>query len=78
MRAVALMVVVLMWGGAALAQDNPACEKLQNPLAYNACLARQGPSARMVRGHAAPSRVTAPRHRGGWTPRRAHAVFNVR
>jgi hypothetical protein len=80
MRVLALVIVILVWGGAAVAQDNRACGKLQNPLAYNACLASQGPPARIVR--AAPSRVTVPpRHRGGWAPargRRVHAVFNVR
>ena len=29
----------------ATAQDNPACAKYQEPLAYNACLASHGPKA---------------------------------
>ena len=27
------------------AEDNPACAKFENPLEYNACLAKQGPRA---------------------------------
>jgi hypothetical protein len=30
--------------------DDPACAQFQNPLAYNACLARLGPSASAPRG----------------------------
>lgn len=33
----------------ALAQDNPSCAKFQEPLAYNACLARLGPPAHGTR-----------------------------
>jgi hypothetical protein len=31
--------------GAANAEDNPACAKFENALAYNACLAKLGPKA---------------------------------
>ncbi len=86
MRIPALIgLVILLSAAPAFPQDNPACAKFQEPLAYNACLARQGPPARMVR--AAPMANTATvgawraqgrptyfRARGG----RAHAVFDVR
>ncbi|MGD0564433.1 MAG: hypothetical protein ABSA66_15255 [Roseiarcus sp.] len=36
---------VLCVGAPARAEDNPACAKYEEPLAYNACLARLGPSA---------------------------------
>jgi len=38
----------------ALAEDNPACAKYQEPLAYNACLARLGPPAHGARAMASP------------------------
>ena len=33
---------------AALGQDDPACAKYQEPLAYNACLASHGPKANSI------------------------------
>ncbi len=33
----------------ALGQDDPACAKYQEPLAYNACLASHGPKANSIR-----------------------------
>ena len=33
---------------AALGQDDPACAKYQEPLAYNACLASHGPKANRI------------------------------
>jgi hypothetical protein len=32
----------------ALGQDDPACAKYQEPLAYNACLASHGPKANSI------------------------------
>ena len=40
--------------GEARAEDNPACAQYEEPLAYNACLAKLGPQARAVRGGPAP------------------------
>ena len=44
----------LLVGAPAGAQDNPACAKYQEPLAYNACLARFGPHAPGTKAVAAP------------------------
>ena len=46
MRTILFAALVLVSPGApARAQDNPACAKFENPLEYNACLAKQGPRA---------------------------------
>ena len=45
----ALAIGAILSGAPAWAQDNPACAKFQEPLAYNACLARMGPPARGTR-----------------------------
>ncbi len=37
------------WIAEARAADNPGCAKYEEPLAYNACLARSGPPAHNVR-----------------------------
>jgi hypothetical protein len=62
MRRALLLLLVLVFSPAA-AEDNPACAKFQDPLAYNACLARQGPAAR-----AAPMRGTPSLHAPGRRP----------
>jgi hypothetical protein len=68
MRGILLLLGVLAVSQAA-AQDNPACAKFEDPLAYNACLAHQGPTARAVRMQVAPPRfapsVRAPPRRAG-------------
>lgn len=51
-------------GKAALAEDYPACAKIENPLAYNQCLANQGPPAHATRGIAPPPDADAPK--GAW------------
>jgi hypothetical protein len=56
MRRVLLLLGVLAASPAA-AQDNPACAKFADPLAYNACLARQGPAARPAQMRGAPPRA---------------------
>ncbi|HEY1941226.1 MAG TPA: hypothetical protein VGH40_03805 [Roseiarcus sp.] len=45
----ALAVGVAFSCADASAQDNPRCAKFEEPLAYNACLARLGPPAHGVR-----------------------------
>jgi hypothetical protein len=42
--------------GRAWAEDNAACAQYQEPMAYNACLARHGPKANNLgtQGHAQP------------------------
>ncbi len=44
----------LLAGAPARASDNPACAQYQEPLAYNACLARLGPHAPAAKAVAAP------------------------
>jgi len=61
MRRALLLLGVLAFSPAA-AQDNPLCAKFEDPLAYNACLARQGPAARAAQMRAAPSRVAPSLH----------------
>src|SRR6516165_6953854 len=41
----------------ALAQDDPACAQYQEPIAYNACLARRGPRANDVGAHSGWTRA---------------------
>jgi hypothetical protein len=74
----------------AWAQDNPACAKFDDPLAYNACLAKLGPAAREVRADESEGAVRAPAPtsrigprvawpaKRGWTHGRAHAEFVVK
>jgi hypothetical protein len=50
----ALAVGAALCCAPARAEDNPACAKFQEPLAYNACLARFGPRAHGVRAIASP------------------------
>ncbi len=40
-----LVLVALVLAGRARAQDKSACAKYQEPIAFNACLARHGPKA---------------------------------
>jgi hypothetical protein len=75
MRAAALALLLL--GAAPAAAED--CGKYAEALAYNACLARQGPQARAVQTGKAPAlidhrgRVAATGRRG-----RAEMVFSVR
>jgi len=63
MRRALLLLGVLAFSPAT-AQENPVCAKFEDPLAYNACLARQGPAARAVPTRAAPIlRRSAPSRR---------------
>jgi hypothetical protein len=50
--------------GLARAEDYPACAKIENPFAYNQCLATQGPPAHETRGIAPPA--DADRPKGAW------------
>ena len=79
LRAAVLALGALFIAEPAFAQDNPACVKFQEPLAYNACLARQGPPARATHGTPEVSRggrVEHGRRRdrayGVAVPRRGH------
>jgi hypothetical protein len=58
MRVALGILVLLAWSGSAAAEDNPACAKYQNPLAYNACLAKLGPKAGATRAESAPGYET--------------------
>jgi hypothetical protein len=60
-RAAYLVVVLaaVAVSGSAHAQDDPACAKYQEPLAYNACLASHGPKATDLAAAPAPTRQTS-------------------
>jgi hypothetical protein len=70
--ALALCLAALAWAGSARAEDDPRCAQYREPMAYNACLARQGPKANGVGqlhggprpGRAAPNRVWYGHSRG--------------
>ena len=49
--AFALCLAVLTPSGRALAEDDPSCAQYQEPMAYNACLARHGPKASAAGAH---------------------------
>jgi hypothetical protein len=49
-RHLALFVAPLLLAGAARAETYPDCEKFEEPLAYNQCLASHGPSAARALG----------------------------
>ena len=58
------MLMALAASGAprfAAAQDDPACAKFEDPMAYNACLAEHGPKAKDVANYdgVAPERPAA-------------------
>jgi hypothetical protein len=61
------------------AEDYPACAKIENPLAYNQCLANQGPPAHGTRSIAPPPDADAPK--GAWrapaAPGRTGATIQV-
>jgi hypothetical protein len=46
--AITLCLAALGWAGSAQAQDDPACAKYHDPMAYNLCLAQDGPKANGV------------------------------
>jgi hypothetical protein len=54
--AIALCLAALASAGVALAEDDPSCAQYQEPMAYNACLARHGPKANGVGAHLGESR----------------------
>ena len=62
---VLLALAALASAGRARAEDDPACAQYQEPMAYNACLARHGPKANDVgQLHGRPATRTAPRRIG--------------
>jgi len=71
---VALIGIALLAAAPARAED--PCAKFQEPLAYNACLAKQGPEWHGTRGIATPPDADAPKGAGGWTgPGRARSAL---
>ena len=52
---IAFCLAALTSAGRALAEDDPSCAQYQEPMAYNACLARHGPKAGDVGAHSAPA-----------------------
>ena len=66
---IAAALVTVSSGAPVRAEDNPACAKFENPLEYNACLARLGPPAGATlavpeSAGAAPALRAAPATRG--------------
>jgi hypothetical protein len=47
----ALVLAALGSPGQARAQDNSSCAQYEEPMAYNACLARHGPKANAIAPH---------------------------
>jgi hypothetical protein len=89
--AIALCLAALASVGRVRAEDDPACAKYQEPMAYNDCLARHGPKANAVGAHPgatepgrAPQRGAYDRAGFGRWPRaervhgRVHMEFPVR
>ena len=48
--AIAFFLAALASAGRARAEDDPSCAQFQEPMAYNACLARHGPKANVEVG----------------------------
>jgi hypothetical protein len=48
---IVLVLAALASLGHARAEDDPACAKYQEPMAYNDCLARHGPKANNIGRH---------------------------
>jgi hypothetical protein len=65
--AIGLALAALASVGRARAEDDPACAQYQEPMAYNACLARHGPKANDVgtQGHMQPDRTAQERAQRG-------------
>ena len=62
--AIAFYLTAMAWPGSALAQDDPRCAQYREPMAYNSCLARQGPKANGVgQLHGGPQSARATPHR---------------
>ena len=66
---IAAALIVVSSVASAWAEDNPACAKFQEPLEYNACLAKLGPKAGATlavpeSAAAAPAVRAAPAARG--------------
>jgi hypothetical protein len=84
MRAGLVFAIVAAFPFAARAQDNPACAKFEEPLAYNDCLSKLGPQAHAVQGAPEPAaeRGGGGRVRGKLTAiagkhGRVHMTFDV-
>jgi len=82
MRALLLAAAAAVLPGLARAEDDPACARFEEPLAYNACLASHGPKANDVGTRsrsAAPDRADPEAERRaagprGRAPAAAHAA----
>jgi hypothetical protein len=74
----AIGIGALIASAPALAVDNPACAKFDDPLAYNACLARFGPRAPETHGVPAPETHSVPAPDGGAGPMRTGGFRRMR
>ncbi len=64
MRAALLLVSAAFLPALARAQDDPACARFEEPLAYNACLASHGPKANIGAAPGGAPRQTDPEGEG--------------
>ena len=71
-RSLLIVATLLALAAPAAAED---CAKFADPLAYNSCLARQGPAARAVHVGAAPAAAPAYRAARG---QRVHSAIVTR
>lgn len=72
MRALALLALTAAISAPAAADEDPSCARIEEPLAYNACLAAHGPRATKIGGAAgAPAQAHADPEAS--VPVRAHA-----
>ena len=86
--AIGLCLAALASAGCALAEDDPSCAQYQEPMAYNACLARHGPKANDVGAHSGAAQPERTGHEpasglGRWPHAqrvhgRVHMEFRVR
>ena len=68
------LALALLLATPAAAQD---CARFDDPLAYNACLAKQGPAARAARVGPVPARAARPRGNVVARRGRSEMVFSI-
>jgi hypothetical protein len=77
-KAVALLALfAAVLTGAARAEDNPACARFDDPLAYNACLASHGPKAKGVAMTPEPTGAREPEGRPYVAPKHVSNLPNM-
>jgi len=74
-----LAVAAAVSPGLARAEDNPACARFEEPLAYNACLASHGPKAKDLgdRSETSPRGIEPDGARRAASPTRARITAHA-